>query len=78
MHWPAFYEIQVEGGLQEHWTAWFGGLHIATAGTDTIISGLITDQSALHGVLTKISDLGMCLIAVRRISPGQARNTTPE
>ena len=74
LHSPEFYEIRVEGVLDEYWTAWFGGLQVTSAGTDTIISGLMTDQSALHGVLVKISDLGLRLISVRRISPGEARN----
>jgi hypothetical protein len=63
------YEILVEGVLDDHWSAWFGGLHVsgdAEVGTTTI-AGPLRDQAALHGLLTKIRDLGLPLLAVRRI-----------
>jgi len=63
---PARYEILVEGVLGEDWSAWFDELQVATVGTDTIISGVIADQPALHGLLNRIRDLGLCLISVRR------------
>jgi hypothetical protein len=65
------YEILVEGVLDGRWSAWFDGLHVsgdADAGTSTI-AGPITDQAALHGLLTKIRDLSLPLLAVRRIGP---------
>jgi hypothetical protein len=71
---PARYEIRVEGVLDHRWAAWFGGLHVETDGTQTIISGLLTDQPALHGLLAKIRDLGLCLIAVRRLPGSEAEN----
>jgi hypothetical protein len=46
-----------------------GGLHIERDDTQTIISGSLADQAALHGLLTKIRDLGLCLISVRRLDP---------
>ena len=64
---PACYEIVVEGVLDQHWEAWFSGLHIECDGAQTVISGLVTDQPALHGLLVKIRDLGLCLISVRRL-----------
>src|SRR5580704_8840047 len=64
---PAHYEIRVEGVLDSRWAAWFGGLHIESDGTQTVISGSLADQPALHGLLTKIGDLGLCLISVRRL-----------
>ena len=64
---PALYEIRVEGVLDSRWAAWFGGLHIERDDTQTVISGLLADQPALHGLLTKIGDLGLCLISVRRL-----------
>ena len=70
---PEHYEIRVEGVLGERWTAWFEGLQVSSEGTDTVMSGPLTDQAALHGVLIKISDLGMRLISVRRVDPGDAR-----
>ena len=66
---PAHYEIRVEGILDSRWTAWFGGLHIEGDDTQTVISGSLADQPALHGLLTKIGDLGLCLISVRRLDP---------
>jgi hypothetical protein len=70
---PEHYEIRVEGVLGERWTAWFEGLQISSEDTQTVISGPLADQAALHGVLIKIGDLGMHLISVRRVDPGDAR-----
>jgi hypothetical protein len=64
---PARYEIRVEGVLDSRWAAWFGGLRIETDDAQTIISGSLADQAALHGVLTKIGDLGLSLISVCRL-----------
>jgi hypothetical protein len=62
----ARYEIRVEGVLGEEWSAWFDGLRVASDGGETVISGVITDQPALHGLLNRIGDLGICLISVHR------------
>jgi hypothetical protein len=69
---PARYEIRVEGVLDNRWAIWFDGLQATSDGTQTVIVGLLADQAALHGVLAKIRDLGLCLISVRRIGPGEA------
>jgi Domain of unknown function (DUF4267) len=61
------YEIRIEGVLDESWTSWFEGLQVTSEGEQTIISGPLTDQPALHGVLAKVRDLGLCLISVRRL-----------
>ncbi len=66
------------GVLGERWTGWFEGLQVSSKSGETIISGPVSDQPALHGVLVKIRDLGMCLISVRRLDPGEAGATTPE
>ena len=71
---PAHYEIRVEGVLDRRWAAWFGSLHVETDGTQTVISGLLTDQPALHGLLARIRDLGLCLISVRRLPGSEAGN----
>lgn len=71
---PACYEIRVDCVLDGRWADWFGGLQVYSDGTQTIIFGLLADQPALHGVLAKIRDLGLCLISVRRLNPGEARN----
>jgi hypothetical protein len=70
---PARYEIRVGGTLGQDWTAWFEGLQIKADGRQTVISGSLADQSALHGVLSKIRDLGLCLISVRRLDSDEAR-----
>jgi hypothetical protein len=69
---PARYEIRVAGVLDRRWAAWFGGLHISGQGEETVIRGLLADQPALHGLLTKVRDLGLCLISVRRLDTRQA------
>ena len=63
------YEIRVKGILDGRWTAWFEGLQVSSNGEDTIISGSVADQAALHGLLTKVRDLGLFLISVRHLDP---------
>jgi hypothetical protein len=62
---PLVYRIRVRGQLAPHWSAWFEGLSVAeTAGGDTTLTGQLADQSALHGVLARIRDLGLELVSV--------------
>jgi hypothetical protein len=77
---PARYEIRVAGVLDSRWAAWFNGLQIRGQGDETVICGLLADQPALHGLLTKVRDLGLCLISVRRLdtSPPSATTTRPK
>ena len=72
--WPARYEIRVDSVLDDQWADWFGGLQLASDGTQTVIIGLLPDQPALHGLLAQIRDLGLCLISVRRLDPGDAED----
>jgi len=67
---PARYEIRVGGVLDDRWADWFGDFALSDDGAQTIIVGLVPDQPALHGVLTRIRDLGLCLISVRRLDAG--------
>ena len=62
------YEIRVEGILDEKWSGWFDGLTITpqTSG-ETLLSGPVADQSALHGLLNKIRDMGLPLSSVIRV-----------
>ena len=69
---PVQYEIRVAGVLDGRWADWFNGLQISSQDEETVIYGLVADQSALHGLLTKVRDLGLCLISVRRLDAGQA------
>ncbi len=62
---PTYYVITVRGHLAEHWSAWFEGLTITNAATgEALLAGPVVDQAALHGLLIKIRDLGLPLIAV--------------
>ena len=74
---PASYEIRVQGVLDQRWTAWFEGLQVTTEGSQTVMCGPLPDQPALHGVLIKVRDLGMCLISVRRLDPDDAGQACP-
>ena len=69
---PARYEIRVAGVLDSRWAAWFNGLQVSGQGDETVICGPLADQPALHGLLTKVRDLGLCLISVRQVDTGQA------
>ena len=67
---PVRYQITVEGVLDGRWSAWFDGLRVTSdASGRTTIAGTVTDQSALHGLLAKVRDLGLPLIAVDRLEP---------
>lgn len=70
--WPAQYEIRVAGVLDDRWAAWFNDFQISGQGEETVICGLVADQPALHGLLTKVRDLGLCLISVHRLGTRQA------
>jgi hypothetical protein len=64
------YEIRVKGVLGSDWSAWFDGLRVTSDGHGhTVIVGPVADQSALHGLLAKIRDLGLELLTVRRTDP---------
>ena len=65
----ARYEIRVKGILDQRWTAWFEDLHVSSDGEETVICGPVADQAALHGLLTKVRDLGLFLISVRHLDP---------
>jgi hypothetical protein len=63
----AFYEIRVQGVLDEGWSAWLGGLDVRPlASGETLLSGPIRDQAALHGMLNKIRDLGLPLLGLEK------------
>jgi hypothetical protein len=69
---PGQYEIRLRGRLEPRWAAWFDGMHL-TAGEDgtTVLSGPVTDQAALHGLLQKVRDLGLPLLSVGQVAPDQ-------
>jgi hypothetical protein len=65
---PVIYQIRIKGQLDSQWTDWFGGLTI-TLGEDgdTLLTGPVVDQAALYGLLKKVRDLGLPLLAVNRV-----------
>ena len=68
---PGLYEIRIKGHLDDRWTDWFGGLTISLEENgDTLLTGPVVDQAALHGLLRKVRDLGMPLLSVKRVEPG--------
>ena len=71
------YQIKVEGHLDSHWSEWFEGLTITyDKHGNTLLSGLITDQAALHGLLNKIRDMKLVLISVNPIEPNSEEGLT--
>lgn len=65
---PAFYEIRLEGHLSPQWAGLFEGMTITQAEDgDTLLTGIIADQSALHGLLRKVRDLGLPLLSVNQL-----------
>ena len=67
------YQIRIKGHLGHQWTDWFEGLTITLEEKgDTLLTGPVVDQAALHGLLKKVRDLGMPLLSVKRVEPGQA------
>ena len=63
----AFYEIRVQGVLDESWSEWLGGLDVRPLDSgETVLTGPIRDQSALHGLLNKIRDLGLPLLCLEK------------
>lgn len=63
----AVYRIRVKGHLDLKWSDWFDGCTIlAQANDETLLTGLVIDQAALHGLLAKIADLGLPLLSVKR------------
>ena len=70
---PGRYEIRVKGHLTDRWADWFEGLTLTLEENgQTLISGPVADQAALHGLLKKVRDLAMPLVSVIRVEPGQA------
>ncbi len=65
---PLIYQIRLEGQLGYEWADWFDGLTITLEeGDDTLLTGPVVDQAALHGVLKRIRDLGLPLVSVNRV-----------
>ena len=67
---PASYRLRVAGHLDHHWSPWFGDLTLTHEDDGTTsLSGFVSDQAELHGLLMKVRDLGITLISVEVINP---------
>ncbi len=63
-----FYEIRIKGHLAPYWSETFDGMQILlTQGGETLLTGAVADQAALHGLLVRIRDLNLTLISVIRV-----------
>jgi len=73
---PPVYTFKIKGHLSQQWMTWFDGLAIVLEEDgNTLLSGLVIDQSALHGILKKIRDLGLPLLSVNSSDPNQIFTT---
>ena len=69
---PVVYQIRLRGQLDAQWAAWFDGLTVTReANGDTLLTGPVVDQAALHGLLRKVRDLGLPLCSVMQINQEQ-------
>ena len=65
---PTIYQITIKGSLEARWSEWFDGFTVTQNTNDeTTLTGLVADQPALHGLLAKVRDLGLPLLAVARV-----------
>ncbi|MFZ1396775.1 MAG: hypothetical protein WAS33_07755 [Candidatus Promineifilaceae bacterium] len=72
---PTIYQIRIGGQLGEQWVARFNQMTLTQAENgDTLLTGPVVDQAALHGLLRQVRDLGLPLIYVIQIYPGQAND----
>jgi hypothetical protein len=73
-HRPGLYEIRLKGHLNNRWAEWFEGLTITREDSgETLLSGPVVDQAALHGLLRRVRDLGLPLLSVIQVDAKQAK-----
>ena len=70
-HTPAHYRIKLKGHLDHNWSDWFEQMAICARGRETILTGPVADQAALHGLLIRIRDLNLTLLSVEQTDPDQ-------
>ena len=62
----AIYEIRMKGVLDSRWSEWFDGMTVSASNDETMLTGPVADQAALHGLLARVRGLGVPLLSVRR------------
>jgi hypothetical protein len=76
---PGSYRIRLDGHLAPRWATWFDGMTLTSDNDgNTVMEGPVVDQSALHGLLNRLRDIGLPLISVTRIDPQPSPTATPE
>ena len=76
---PLVYQIRIKGQLGTEWSDWFEGLSITLEDNgDTLLTGPVVDQAALHGLLRKVRDLGMLLVSAILVTPDRAEESDVE
>jgi hypothetical protein len=73
---PAKYKIKIQGRLSQGWSEWFDGMTVTVernnkGSATTSLTGIVADQSALHGLLARIRDLGLPLLLVKHLNEGE-------
>jgi hypothetical protein len=66
-------EIRIKGQIDQNWTDWLGGLSINYQQTDTVLAGSVQDQSALYGLLLRLSDMGIRLVSLTSTTVSQKK-----
>jgi hypothetical protein len=67
---PTVYQIRLRGHLDPLWSDWFDGLAVTWHHGDTLLTGYVADQAALHGLIRRTRDLGLPLLSINRVVPG--------
>jgi hypothetical protein len=63
----AVYRIRVKGVLDSSWSDWFDNFSITTQGEETLMEGPVADQAALHGILSRINNLGLAIVTITQV-----------
>jgi len=76
-HKPVHYRIKLKGHLDDKWSEWFEKMDISSGDGETILSGQVADQAALHGLLIRIRDLNLTLLSVEQADPESKDKNSP-
>lgn len=78
-HHPDRYEIRFKGHLDSRWATWFDGMSLTTnSDGTTLIEGAVVDQAALHGLLSKLRDIGLPLLSVTHVEIDRSTSSQPD